>query len=404
LNVVGALFGLAISLGVLLGIFWGGYLLTARFLSPWPLTRFVRRFTMVAGSLLATRTPLADGLERADVARWGSRGYYRVREIATELRHGASLSEALRGARRAFGDYYVEMVEIGERSGTLAETFERFRRQGTRSHDEVVRLCGQVAYPLMVSLSLAGLLIIVFMMRKVIPQFQEMFADFDIELPWITERLIAVSGWFAHYWPVFVLCLTAAMLWGALARLTRGIDGRGAVVAALHDGLLLSIPGVRRLARDLSVGRAALAVGELTGHGMDLSDALEKAGRMRLNYWVARRLAGASREMKAGAPADEALEWVEPQGWARRLLFIKGHPSFMEPMLVAHTRYGLQTGDMSGAMHRLSQICFDRFYLRLNMLVDAVAPAWTLVNGLAVGFVCLGLFMPLVTLMNTMGG
>lgn len=403
MNVVGALFGLAISMGVLLGIFWGGYLLTARFLAPWPLTSFVRRFTMVTGSLLATRTPLADGLERADVARWGSRGYYRLREIATELRHGASLGEALRGARRTFGDYYVEMVEIGERSGKLAETFALFRRQGTRSHDEVVRLCGQVAYPLMVSMSLAGILILLFIMHRIIPQFQVMFTEFDIELPRLTMMLIEVSEWFAHYWSVFVLCATAAVLFGALARLTRSIDGRGSVIAALHDGLLLAIPGVRRLARDLSVGRAALAVGALTGHGMDLSDALEKVGKMKLNYWLARRLATASREMKAGVPADEALGWVEPQGPARRLSLVKGDPSFMEPMLVAHTRYGLQTGDMSGAMHRLSQICFDRFYLRLNMLVDVVAPAWTLVNGFAVAFVCLGLFMPLVTLMNKMG-
>lgn len=403
MGLIGAFFGLGIVLGVLLGVSWGGYFLTARFLVPWPQTSFVRRFTMVIGSLLRTNMPLADGLEHADVARWGSRGYYCLHRITTELRHGASLGEALRRAGRMFGNYYVEMVEIGERAGRLPETFERLRRQGTRAHDEVVRLCGQVAYPLMVSVFLAAILIVAYVMVRIVPLFQVIFEEFGIELPRVTQWLIGASTWLVHNWPVILLSLTCLALVALVLMLARAPGRRVPVLGPLRDGLMLMLPGVRRLTRDLSVGRGALALGELTGHGMDLSDALEKAGQMPLNYWLARRLTTASRRMKAGVPADEALARVERPALARRLSLTPRPPSFMEPMLVMHARYGLRTGDMSGAMHRLAQICFDRFYLRLNTLVDAVAPVWTLANGLAVAFVCLGLFMPLITLMNAMG-
>ncbi|MFH0965053.1 MAG: type II secretion system F family protein [Planctomycetota bacterium] len=355
---------------------------------------FERRFTMLVATFLRAGVPLAQGLENSRLAE--SAGERKIaEEIVAALRGGASLGEALGPHEEIFGELYVQLVRVGEQAGRLPETFERLQAYGALIHERQVKLLAALLYPAVVSVN--SLAVFVFVLIRIVPQFEKMWAELGIALPVATVVLVSASRFLSRslpFWLASFLVIYVAF---------KGLQAAGKryqACRALTDGAVMMIPFGRRMFLDLSIGRAALVIQQLVSYGVGLPEALRIAGQMRINYWFARWLRLAAERMEAGAPADEALEAVEGEGLWRRLSLRKGEASYFEPALVAHVRWGIRTGDLAGALQRLSEHYLHRGYARAQILADLVVPAWVMVNGLIVGTIALGLFSPLLSLMH----
>ena len=64
-----------------------------------------------------------------------------------------------------------------------------------------------MTYPIIVSIVAFG--VIILLMSFVVPQFVDMFAQLDTELPAITRSLIAISGFITGRWYILVAVLVA---------------------------------------------------------------------------------------------------------------------------------------------------------------------------------------------------
>ena len=113
-------------------------------------------------------------------------------DVCDEIEGGASLSEAMSKVPKVFDRLYVNMIKAGEAGGSLEVILRRLAEFRERTQSLKNKIIGAMLYPVMVVLFTIAIL--TFIMLFIIPQFKDMFEEFDIDLPLATQLLIEISN------------------------------------------------------------------------------------------------------------------------------------------------------------------------------------------------------------------
>lgn len=154
--------------------------------------------------------PLEPAL-RAAAQEAGRRERRVLLRIADDIAAGIPTDEAFMRAGEALPAHLLALILAGLESGNLAAVLSRYltlTRQRARARRP---LLFAVAYPalLMAGSTCLFLLILLFL----VPQFEDMFADFGMQLPWITELLISMSHFArSFWWPMLALFIFAGIV------------------------------------------------------------------------------------------------------------------------------------------------------------------------------------------------
>lgn len=109
----------------------------------------VARFCRTLGTLLGSGVPILQSLEIAQGAV-GNRGFAgRLQGTLSHVREGGGLAEPLRETR-LFPPQVLEMVEVGQETGTLADVLERAGDRADEDVDHALRLLVAVLEPALV--------------------------------------------------------------------------------------------------------------------------------------------------------------------------------------------------------------------------------------------------------------
>ena len=138
----------------------------------------------------------------------------------------------------------VNQIQIGERSGTVAQTLMRISDQLEEQGKLKALLIKRLSYPLVVLG--AGLFVILFMMLFILPVFEETYAKANIPLPFATRLLIGVGHFLMHY-GLFVLAFLAVAF-----AVWRWVKYHPVWSHAL-DQYLLKIPVAGEVLRDIAI-------------------------------------------------------------------------------------------------------------------------------------------------------
>jgi len=226
--------------------------------------RDVLEFTRAMAALLPAGLPLARALESAAGVTSGA-----VREAVTDVRARLVRGDALAAALTAFPAYfsplYCGIVRAGERSGDLDGAFARLATQLDREEQLRGRVLTATLYPVL--LAAAGACAVAVLLLVVLPQFTTLLTDAGAALPRSTRLLVAVSDLLVRLWPV--LAGSAAGLVALLVWMQQTPPGR-----RVRARLLLSVPLVRTLRRQIVGARMARLLAALLGGGAPLYTAL----------------------------------------------------------------------------------------------------------------------------------
>jgi type IV pilus assembly protein PilC len=114
-----------------------------------------------------------------------------IHQIKDDIGSGGNLSDSMQKHPKVFNELYVNMVRSGELGGVLDTILERLSIYMEKAEALRRKIKGAMMYPVIV-LSVA-LLVVAFLMVRVIPTFEEVFASFGKELPPLTAALVAAS-------------------------------------------------------------------------------------------------------------------------------------------------------------------------------------------------------------------
>lgn len=218
-------------------------------------------------------------------------------------------------------------------------------------------------------------LILTFVLIKIMPEYAKIFEEFDLELPAMTQLVVASSSFFVHY-----LAAPAIFLIGMVAL-------AGVIIWAGYLGgfapLRPIIDRVFRSRRKASVLRILAVAAE---ERAPLGDAL---GRMALTHpsaVVCRSLHKAANLVNDGGD------------WADALCVTK----IVSTQEVALLKSAQRTGSLPWALRQIADRSDKLMMYRLASLINAFYPFVIVFLGTVVGFYVIGLFIPLVKLIDGM--
>ena len=122
----------------------------------------------------------------------------RARNLADYLDAAMPLSLALSRSRLSVSPEIRLAADVGEKTGTLSQSLKKALQQVSDFDRLLGSLFAKVSYLSVVFFVM--FMILTFLMLKIIPTFQQMFQEFGMQLPAMTQLLISVSSWFVRYW------------------------------------------------------------------------------------------------------------------------------------------------------------------------------------------------------------
>lgn len=122
--------------------------------------------------------------------------------LATQLESGKNLAAAMQNYPNAFSPLMIGMVQVGQSSGRLDESFSNLTRYLELESSTLKRIKTAIRYPIFVICAIIAAVIII--MIFVIPTFAKVYAKANIELPLFTIYLIKLTTFITEYWFIFL--------------------------------------------------------------------------------------------------------------------------------------------------------------------------------------------------------
>ncbi len=324
-------------------------------------------------ALLKAGVSLAQSLEMLAMQTSSSAVQSVIRAVKQKVESGTSLAGALAGHPTVFTPWYVSMVEAGEESGTLDQTFHRLAEH----LDKVVRLRQQVtlalAYPMLVVA--VAMLVLWVLLIWVIPMFATMFVDWGDALPWPTAVVLSVSRWFQEHWLSVLIGAVGMGLGGRLWAKTR--FGR----RMIEDGLL-RVPLLGTLRRNVAIVHVARTVAVLLGSGVPILRSLEIAQKLSGLQRMEQALAEAASSVREGHTLADPLE-----------------RSGMFPRLVSNmVGVGEATGNLDMALGKIADLYEREVDRDVATFTAVLEPLVIVVLGLGIGFIVVAMYLPIFSM------
>jgi len=297
-----------------------------RLLQRPPGAREVQLFTTELATLLQAGLALDKALEMLESL--AAPGPFRemIADLYRQVRGGGDLSAALSRWNRLFSPFYINLVRAGEASGALAvvmTTLARFLERARVLHDSLVVA---LIYP--VILLVSALFALSIILGVVVPEISLMFEDAGQRLPWYTRVVVALGGFMEQYW--WLLLAVIVSVAAGVRQFAARVSGRQRL-----DALVLDIPLLGTLIRQLEAARFSRSLGTMLGNGVPLLEAITISKDIASNRVIAlalNRIATAIHEGE-GLATPLQREAVLPD-LALKLIHVGEQSGQLESMLL----------------------------------------------------------------------
>ncbi len=252
------------------------------------------QFTQQLATLLGAGQPLDRALQILLDLPESEKARNLLERVRDLVRGGANLSDALEAERGTFSRLYVNMVRAGEAGGSLEDTLRRLADYLERSRALKSSVINALIYPaFLVSMVLVSLFVLLVV---VVPQFEQMFADMDVELPLLTRIVVGVGSTLQSFWWLMLAGVIFFIAW--FRRKLADPDSRLKI-----DERLLSMRIAGALVRKLETARLARTLGTLLKNGVPLLGALNVARNVMGNSFPCCRCRKGQRRGEDGQRA-----------------------------------------------------------------------------------------------------
>ena len=317
-----------------------------------------------------------------------------LRNVAEDVEGGATLSEAMARHPKVFDRLYTNMIAAGEAGGVLDVILQRLADFMEKAQKLKRKVIGAMIYPISV-ISFAGA-IVSGIMVFVVPKFKTIFADFDTELPGVTQMLLgassfmvgkttdangeevamAVPGWAMILFSPIILFI----IWKGIRRFK---GGRYAL-----DVVKLKMPILGTILSKTAIARFTRTLGTLIAAGVPILEALV----------ITRDTSGNEVYVRALARVHDSIR--EGESFAAPLKASK----VVDSIVVNMVDVGEETGDLDKMLMKVADNFDEEVEVLVAGLVSLLEPVMVIVLGGIVGFIVVALFLPMVSLVNKLSG
>ena len=336
---------------------------------PRDLSVFCRQFV----SITQAGVPMKEALQMLSEQtenKWLKRA---ISEVLLNVEKGNTLADSMRSQPDIFPPMLVNMVEVGEQSGSLEMAFSRMAVHFEKEAKLKATIKKATIYPIILVIAAIG--VIAVMLLFVIPIFIDMFADLDIEMPAITMFVMNSSKWMTSHWYVVLGIIVGVV--AAYKLIYRTTQGRLTI-----DRIKMKMPLFGKLTVKTACSQFARTMSTLLMSGISTIDALETTSKIVNNIHYTNAMLKAREEVMKGVPLSEPLE----------------ASGIFPPMVYHMTGIGEETGNVEEMLEKMADYYDEEVEMTTQSVLAAMEPIIILFMALIIGTLVIAVISPIASM------
>ncbi len=296
-----------------------------------------------------------------------------------DVRSGQFLYVGLGRFKNKFGEFFINVVRVGEISGTLANSFKYLAEELRKKQELASKVRGAMIYPAVILVATIGItgVLIFFIFPRVIPIFESM----KVELPLATVILITIAETLLNY-GLYIFAGIAAFL--VFLRMLLRIPK---IKMAWHKFFLI-IPFVNKLVIAVNVISFGRTMALLLKSGVKIVEALNTTADTLANRAYRREIIRAAAHVRQGGTIAEYLET---------------RPRYFPKVFSQMIEVGENTGTLSETAIFLANFYEEELDGSTKALSTILEPLLLVGMGLTVSFIALAILLPIFQITSSVG-
>lgn len=288
--------------------------------------------------------------------------------ISHSVENGISLPEAFAPYVHIFGDLSLAMIDSGSKGGNLSHTLKLLIKELRTQERNKKAIKKALFYPSIVLFS--TLACFVFVLKFVLPNFVQIFAQNSISLPISTRILFILSDFFSQYSFVFFAVVFGGV--GAMLLWMKSKKGRA-------QDMLLLLPYVGKIFKYSSIQRYCLSLEILLSSGVPLLQ----------SHSIVQSSFSSSKISHAFSLTQEALSN------GKSLSASLGESRLFSSLDLAMLEIAQHSGKVEEILQILSCEYAEKMQERIERIIAIIEPLLTLLLGGFILLLALGIFVPI---------
>ncbi|MEC7264024.1 MAG: type II secretion system F family protein [Bacteroidota bacterium] len=298
-------------------------------------------------------------------------------EIGEGLLSGLSFSETIKN-RKEFTEYEYYSIQIGEESGTLETITKELGLFYAKKNEQRRNLVNALTYPIIIMVT--AILVVVFMLRMVVPMFQDIFKQNQVELPWITRFIVSLSDFIGDYgWWILLLVVGTLFLRRTL------FDNQW--FRRRMDYLMIRVPYFGSFLKAIYLSQFTRAISLLSASKVPVLNSIELAGKMIDFYPLTDVLVSVGEKIVQGESLSNSL---------------RGNAVFSNKM-ISMVKVAEETNQTEFMFERLNQQYSIEVDQKSKLLSTLLEPMIILIVGVCVGVILVAMYLPMFKLGSVLG-
>jgi len=295
-----------------------------------------------------------------------------LQNVRDRVKSGESLSDAF-AAQGVFPRIYTTTLMAGEKSGNTEEVLGRYIAFQRLALTFKKKLAVSLVYPAL--LVTMVLVMIVFLVTYVVPEFAKLFENLNAQLPAITILMLAVGTHAQKYAPFVAIgmVLAAASFWR-----WKNTD-RG---AERLDGLILKLPLLGDIWLKYQVANFSRMLSTLLAGGLPLVPSLETAGASMSSRRILNGIVDTAARVREGQTLSGSLEQQ------------KMFPELSVEMI----EVGESTGALPAMLNSVAEFYEEDVQTALGATMALIEPVILIIMAVFVGGVLISLYLPIFSI------
>jgi type II secretory pathway component PulF len=300
--------------------------------------------------------------------------------IVADVAAGQSLSKSLERYKELFGEFTVNLIRTGEAAGVLPENLMYLAEELGKKQALERKVKGALIYPIFITFATFGVtgMLIIFIFPKIMP----IFISLNVDLPWTTRALLAVSEYLEAYGIYTILGLTVAIVAFVMSR---------KVVYTLQymtDWILLRLPIAGPIASAYNCANFCRTLALNVKSGISLSESLFITAEVTKNSLYKEAFIDIAKHVMKGEKISSTMA---------------KYPHIFPDMLPHMILIGETTGSLTNTLTYLSDLYEAEVEEGTKNLSNSIEPILLITMGLMVGTIAVSVIAPIYEVTKHIG-
>jgi type IV pilus assembly protein PilC len=334
----------------------------------------IATFSRQLATMIDAGIPLIQSFDIVSKGQKNERMRELIQTIKKDVETGLTLAESLQKHPQYFNELFCNLVDSGEKSGSLDIMLERVATYKEKIETMKKKIKKALAYPMAVLV--VAFLVTAALLIFVVPQFESLFKGFGADLPSLTRGVVDLSRFFQSYW-YLIFAVIGGAIFGFIYAKKHSI-----AFAQGIERTLLKFPIIGNILVKASIARFARTLSITFAAGLPLVEALKAVSGATGNAVYADATDKIREDVSIGQQLQVAME----------------NTHLFPNMVVQMVAIGEESGTLEQMLGKVADFYEEEVDNAVDSLSSLLEPIIMSILGILVGGLVVAMYLPIFKL------